>query len=392
MNETPSAERVHIGFFGTRNAGKSSVVNAVTGQDLSVVSPIKGTTTDPVYKAMELLPLGPVVIMDTPGMDDEGDLGSLRVRKARQSLNRADLALLVADVTAGLSPADSALVEVFKEKKIPYLIVWNKADLLPRVPESKAGEIYVSAKTGQGIETLKNTIGTMMPKDERRPLLGDLISAGDVVLLVTPIDESAPKGRMILPQQQAIRDVLDHDAAVMTVQPARLRDALSMLDRPPRLVVTDSQAFAEVSRTVPPEIPLTSFSILFARRSGLLEEAVKGARALKQLPDGAGILISEACTHHRQCNDIGRVKLPRMIRQFTGKDFTFSFSSGRDFPEDLSQFGLVIHCGGCMVTPRELLYRQKTAVDAGIPITNYGVLIAYILGILDRSIAMFESL
>ncbi len=400
LNEKPSGERIHIGFFGIRNAGKSSVVNAVTGQELSLVSEIRGTTTDPVQKAMELLPLGPVVIIDTPGIDDEGQLGEMRVRRARQILNKTDIAILVADIQKGLQSADLELCALFQEKEIPYILVWNKTDLAPAgesagCPDgiSPAAVRSVSALTGAGIYELKEQIGALAgnAKNDRK-LVGDLISPGDVVVLVTPIDESAPKGRMILPQQQMIRDVLDHDAINVVVQDTGLEKALASLQQKPSMVITDSQAFGKVSPIVPEEIPLTSFSILFARYKGSLEPLVKGAAALRSLKDGDRVLICEGCTHHRQCNDIGTVKLPGWIRGFTGRELQFAFTSGIDFPEDLSGYALVVHCGGCMLNEREMKSRIRHAADEGIPITNYGIAIAMMHGILRRSLSPFPDL
>ncbi|MBR2122885.1 MAG: [Lachnospiraceae bacterium] len=405
LNKTPSAERIHIGFFGLRNAGKSSLVNAVTGQALSIVSDIAGTTTDPVQKAMELLPLGPVVIIDTPGLDDEGELGALRVKRARQALNRCDIAVLAADVRAGLSPQDMALISLFREKDIPYLIVFNKTDLLeggvpgPDSPEKllhgqtgipKDRILFVSAKDGSGTEELKNAIGALMASDagkKEKRIIGDLLSPGSLVILVTPIDGSAPKGRMILPQVQTLRDILDADCSAVFVQPERLPGMLDILKEAPALVVTDSQVFGTVSKMVPEEIPLTSFSILMARYKGFLEPAVAGVSALASLKDGDMLLISEGCTHHRQCEDIGTVKLPGWIREYTGKELSFSFTSGGGFPEDLSPYALIVHCGGCMLSEREMLYREKCAADQGIPFTNYGTLIAAVNGILKRSLS-----
>ena len=403
LNDKPSGERLHIGFFGIRNAGKSSVVNAVTGQELSLVSEIRGTTTDPVRKAMELLPLGPVVIIDTPGIDDEGQLGEMRVRRARQVLNKTDIAILVADIQKGLQNADLELCAIFEEKQIPYILVWNKTDLIspssrqadPACPSSisPAAVAFVSALTGTGVYELKEQIGSLAGKQKNeKKLVGDLIAPGEVIVLVTPIDESAPKGRMILPQQQMIRDVLDHDAINLVVQDTALEGALAALARKPAMVITDSQAFGNVSRIVPEDIPLTSFSILFARYKGSLEPLVKGAAALQSLKDGDTVLISEGCTHHRQCNDIGTVKLPGWIRKFTGKDLQFAFTSGGEFPEDLSGYALAVHCGGCMLNEREMKSRIRHAADEGLPITNYGIAIAMMHGILKRSLSPFPQL
>ena len=389
LNATPSANRVHIGFFGCRNAGKSSVVNAVTGQELCIVSDTKGTTTDPVQKAMELLPLGPVVIIDTPGYDDEGELGLLRVRRTKQVLNKIDVAVLVVDTSVGLRDFDRELLALFAAKSIPHCLVYNKCDLA-NPPD---GPLQVSALTGEGIHELKETIARLALKEGPEPqLVGDLIQTGDLVVLVTPIDASAPKGRLILPQQQVIRDLLDHHAAAVVVQDTELSQVLNKLGTTPAMVITDSQVFREAAADTPESIPLTSFSILMARYKGLLEMAVRGAAAIDALQDGDMVLISEGCTHHRQCEDIGTVKLPRMLRKYTGKDIQFHTSSGNDFPEDLSAYKLVIHCGGCMLPGREVLYRMKCACDQSTPITNYGIAIAYMQGILKRSISMFPDL
>ena len=392
LNDTPSAERVHIGFFGRRNAGKSSVVNAVTGQELSVVSDVKGTTTDPVMKSMELLPMGPVVIIDTPGFDDEGALGELRVKKTKQILNRADCAVLVVDATQGMTPADQELVELFQQKDIPYLIAYNKSDLTA-APVLGEKELAVSAQTGENIQELKERIARLVKTGEdSRRLVGDLLSPGDLVVLVTPIDSAAPKGRLILPQQQTIRDILDAGAAAIVVKETGLKDTLHKLGTKPRMVITDSQAFAQVSRDTPEDIPLTSFSILMARYKGFLDAAVEGVAAIDHLRDGDRVLIAEGCTHHRQCEDIGTVKIPRWLSEYTGKDLQLEHSSGRDFPEDLSPYQLVIHCGGCMLNQREMTYRQKTAGDNGVPFTNYGITIAHLKGILKRSVELFPHL
>ena len=398
MNETPSADRVHIGFFGKRNAGKSSIVNKVTGQELAVVSDVKGTTTDPVSKAMELLPMGPVVIIDTPGIDDEGHLGELRVRKAKQVLNRVDVAVLVVDATVGKTSVDEELIRIFKEKEIPYLVVYNKADLLKNQTEHIHGEensevsIYASAATGQNIYELKEKIATLAVTDDLKLCLaGDLLKPSDFVILVVPIDKAAPKGRLILPQQQTIRDVLEAGAAAIVIKENELKNTLNTLGKKPKLVITDSQAFARVSEETPEDIWLTSFSILFARLKGNLKTAAAGAAALDKLKDGDKILISEGCTHHRQCDDIGTVKLPRWIRNYTGKELGFEYSSGREFPEDVTKYSLIVHCGGCMLNEREMRYRQKCAADQEIPITNYGIAIAYMQGILKRCVEMFPD-
>lgn len=392
LNDTPSGERLHIGFFGVRNAGKSSIVNAVTGQELSVVSDVKGTTTDPVTKAMELLPLGPVVIIDTPGFDDEGELGELRVRRTKQTLNRTDAAVLVVDGSAGMCDTDRQLISLFREKDIPYVIAFNKSDV-STVSEIPENGIAVSAADGTNICELKERIAAAAKKNENdKRLIGDLISPGDLIVLVTPIDSAAPKGRLILPQQMTIRDILDSDAMAVVTKETQLAETLEKLGTSPRMVVTDSQAFAAVSRIVPEEIPLTSFSILMARYKGFLEAAVKGAAAISQLQDGDTVLISEGCTHHRQCGDIGSVKLPALLKKTTGKDISIRLSSGRDFPEDLSPYSLVIHCGGCMLGEREVTYRMKTAADQNVPFTNYGTALAMMNGILRRSLSVFPDI
>jgi [FeFe] hydrogenase H-cluster maturation GTPase HydF len=394
LNETPSSERVHIGFFGRRNAGKSSLVNAVTGQDLVIVSDVKGTTTDPVYKAMELLPLGPVLIIDTPGIDDEGELGEKRVRKAKQVLNKTDVAVLVVDATAGKTKADTDLIGIFKEKNVNFVVAYNKSDLLSGAPvPSDPHEIYVSAKNNHHIETLKEKIAGLSAGEEPKlRIVGDLLHPSDIVVLVVPIDKAAPKGRLILPQQQTIRDILEADAAAVVVKEHELKEALSGLKQKPRLVITDSQVFAKVSADTPPDVPLTSFSILFARYKGFLLQAVRGVGVLDDLRDGDRILIAEGCTHHRQCDDIGTVKIPRWMRNFTGKQLEFSFTSGVEFPEDLSPYRLVAHCGGCMVNEREMAYRQKCAWDQGAAFTNYGTIIAHIQGILKRGVSIFPHI
>lgn len=392
LNETPSAERVHIGFFGQRNAGKSSVVNAITGQEISVVSEFKGTTTDPVTKAMELLPMGPVVIIDTPGFDDEGALGEKRVRRTKQILNRADCAVLIVDAAVDKTVADDALLALFRQKQLPYVIAYNKCDLVPPCA-AEADAIAVSARTGAGIHELKERIARLVSTDApHQRLVGDLLRPHDVVVLVVPIDASAPKGRLILPQQQAIRDILEAGAISVVAQDGDLTAAFDRLAAPPALVITDSQAFARVSRDTPETVPLTSFSILMARYKGFLEPAVRGAAAIDMLQDGDRILISEGCTHHRQCEDIGTVKLPNWLRQRTGKDLRIETSSGREFPEDLSPYRLIIHCGGCMLNEREMRFRQSCAADAGVPFTNYGTAIAHLHGVLKRSLSIFPAL
>ena len=398
LNTTPSADRTHIGIFGRRNAGKSSIINAITGQNLSIVSDVKGTTTDPVLKSMELLPLGPVVMIDTPGLDDTGELGELRIKKAYQILNKTDIAILVIDANMGMTKEDTAILQRIQEKNIPCAIVKNKCDLA--TPENDVADsipgnipsIKVSAATGKNIHELKELIASLVPTDDGRlGIVSDLISPGDFVVLVVPIDSAAPKGRLILPQQQTIRDILDTGAIAIVSKETELKETLASLGKRPSLVITDSQAFKEVSQIVPSDILLTSFSILFARHKGSLPIAVHGARALDHLKDGDTILISEGCTHHRQCDDIGTVKLPRWIRKHTGKELNFEFSSGTGFPDDLSRYSLIIHCGGCMLNEREIRYRMKCADDAGIPMTNYGIAIAYMNGILERSIEIFPE-
>ncbi len=392
LNDTPSGERLHISFFGRRNAGKSSLVNAVTGQELSVVSDVRGTTTDPVTKAMELLPLGPVVIIDTPGIDDEGALGELRVKKTRQILNRTDIAVLVVDSTAGLSSAEDELLKIFSEKKLPFLIVYNKSDLREKT-DCAENEISVSAANGDNINELKEKLAVLVRKNnEEKHITGDFLSEGDFAVLVTPIDEAAPKGRIILPQQQTIRDILDSGAIAVVTKESELAETLSKLGTKPKIVITDSQVFGMVSRIVPEDIPLTSFSILMARYKGFLDTAVKGAATISSLSDGDTILISEGCTHHRQCGDIGSVKLPALLRKTTGKSLNIELSSGREFPDDLSRYSLVIHCGGCMLNEREVTYRRKSAEEQNVPFTNYGIAIACMNGILRRSIGIFPEL
>ena len=392
LNDTPSGERVHISFFGRRNAGKSSLVNAITGQELAVVSEIKGTTTDPVRKAMELLPIGPVLIVDTPGFDDEGMLGELRIRKTKQELNRADMAVLVVDASDGMQDADHQLLSLFREKQIPYLVVWNKSDLLETVPPSNDHEIWVSATEGTCVWECKEILAKLGSSAmQERPLVSDLIHPLDIVILVIPIDKAAPKGRLILPQQQVLRDVLDSGAIPICTRETELSETLLKLTSPPKLVITDSQVFDKVDALLPPEIPLTSFSILMARYKGLLDAAVQGVRAVNDLQDGDVVLISEGCTHHRQCDDIGTVKLPRWLRQCSGKEITFETSSGHDFPENLSKYALIVHCGGCMLNEREIRYRMQCAQDQNVPITNYGIFIAHFRGILKRSIAMLPG-
>ncbi|WP_308590887.1 [FeFe] hydrogenase H-cluster maturation GTPase HydF [uncultured Megasphaera sp.] len=392
MNDTPSGERVHIGFFGCRNAGKSSVVNAVTGQDLSIVSATKGTTTDPVYKAMELLPLGPVEIIDTPGFDDVGALGEERVRRTKKVLNKTDIAVVVIDAAVGKSQADEDVLRLIREKNLPCLVVYNKADLVPQHAAPAGSEIYVSALQDDGIRELKERLARLKPEEAAAPIVSDLIQGGDFVILVVPIDTAAPKGRLILPQQQTIREIIDNDCAAIVVKEYELRHTLDVLGQKPALVITDSQVFAKVSADTPPGIRLTSFSILMARHKGLLENAVRGVTAIEKLKDGDTVLIAEGCTHHRQCDDIGTVKIPRWLRNYTQKDIQIETSSGRDFPDDLSEYAMVIHCGGCMLNGREVQYRMKCTADQGVPITNYGIAIAYMQGILKRSLSVFPYL
>ncbi len=402
MNQTPASERVHISFFGKRNAGKSSVINAVTGQDLAIVSSVRGTTTDPVYKTMELLPLGPVMVIDTPGIDDEGELGALRVRKSYQVLNKTDIAILVVDSTVGKSEEELELIHRFHKKGIPYLVVYNKIDLLSDdeiknlAMSVRAGEVLVSASDGMNIQELKEKIASLKPEDTHKyPLIQDLIEPLDLVILVVPIDKAAPKGRLILPQQQTIRDILERGALSLVVRDTELKSTLDHFLAQgvcPKLVVTDSQAFARVSKDVPENIMLTSFSILFSRYKGELETQLKGVSALSSIEDGDRILIAEGCTHHRQCGDIGTCKIPDWIRNYTGKKPVFEFTSGTEFPEDVSSYKMVVHCGGCMLNEREMKYRIACCQDQGVPITNYGLLIAQVTGILKRSLGPFPKM
>ena len=402
MNQTPASERVHISFFGKRNAGKSSVINAVTGQDLAIVSSVRGTTTDPVYKTMELLPLGPVMIIDTPGIDDEGELGALRVRKSYQVLNKTDIAILVVDSTTGKGEEELALIHRFHKKGIPYLVVYNKIDLLScegikdLAMSVRPGEVLVSAADGMNIQELKEKIATLKPEDTHKyPLIQDLIEPLDLVILVVPIDKAAPKGRLILPQQQTIRDILERGALSLVVRDTELKSTLDhFLSQGvcPKLVVTDSQAFARVSKDVPENITLTSFSILFSRYKGELETQLEGVAALSSIQDDDRILIAEGCTHHRQCGDIGTCKIPDWIRNYTGKKPVFEFTSGTEFPDDVSSYKMVVHCGGCMLNEREMKYRIACCHDQGVPITNYGLLIAQVTGILKRSLGPFPEM
>lgn len=403
MNQTPMSERVHIGFFGKRNAGKSSVMNAVTGQDLAVVSEVKGTTTDPVYKSMELLPLGPVVMMDTPGIDDEGELGSLRVKKSYQVLNKTDAAVLVIDGTIGASEEDRALLDRIRKKNIPFVVVINKKELADKAVEKRVKEelalndsqtAFVSASAGEGIYELKEQIAAIAAVEEpEKYLVRDLLDPSDIAVLVVPIDSAAPKGRLILPQQQTIRDILEADAVSVVVKETELKNVLGQFKKKPKMVITDSQAFEQVSADTPDDILLTSFSILMARYKGNLEQAVHGVTALDSLENGDIVLISEGCTHHRQCDDIGTVKIPRWIREYTGgKEIRIETTSGTEFPDDLTKYKLIIHCGGCMLNEREMKYRLSCAADQGVPMTNYGIMIAYVKGILKRSVEVFPDI
>ena len=417
LNDTVRADRIHIAFFGKRNAGKSSLVNAVTNQELAIVSDVKGTTTDPVYKAMELLPLGPVVMIDTPGYDDEGELGKLRVRKADQVMNKTDIGVLVADATTGLSDEDIQLAERLTKKNIPFVIVFNKSDMVSNTTvsadnvksttEDEAQKafngkeviyknitgkdvpcIYVSALNKTNIHELRELIASVKPENSERRLIGDLIEPSDMIILVMPQDEAAPKGRLILPQVQMIRDILDEHGMSLCVQTEETARAIASLKEKPKLVITDSQVFKKVAEAVPEEIPLTSFSILLARYKGYLDSALKGVKAIKELKKGDKVLISEGCTHHRQCNDIGTVKIPKWLKEKLGFEVEYDTSSGTEFPEDLSAYKAVIHCGGCMLNEREITYRIKCAEDQGVPVVNYGILIAYLQGILDRAVAV----
>ena len=392
LNDTASANRVHIGFFGLRNAGKSSVVNAVTGQELAVVSDVAGTTTDPVQKAMEILPLGPVVIIDTPGIDDVGELGAKRVGRARRTLMRSDVCVLVVDASEGEHDEDRALRALFEERHLPYVVVYNKCDLTSDRSLASDGVLYVSALTGEGIRALRERLAALAPKeDPDHRLLKGLVMPGDTCVLVCPIDESAPKSRIIYPQQMAIRDCLDSGSVALVCRETELERTLEALCEPPALVVTDSQAFRVVKGLVPERVPLTSFSILMARYKGFLETAVAGVAAVESLTDGDVVLMAEGCTHHRQCNDIGTVKIPAWIRAHTGASLVFETSSGRDFPEDLTRYALVVHCGGCMITEREVTYRMRCAEDQGVPFTNYGLVIAQMTGALERSVRVFPD-
>lgn len=392
LNTTPSSDRVHIGIFGRRNAGKSSIINAITGQKLAIVSEVLGTTTDPVSKAMELLPLGPVVMIDTPGLDDEGELGKLRVQKALQALNKTDIAVVVVDAAEGKTSADEMVIERIKSKNIPYIICYNKSDINKPI-ELSENEIAVSAETGENIWELKEKIASLVPDNTHEyPIISDKVEPGDFVVLVIPIDSAAPKGRIILPQQQVIRELLECGCTSVVCREHELASTLRDIGKKPKYVVTDSQAFGRVSKDTPDDICLTSFSILFSRHKGNLAEQVKGAAQLDKLKDGDKVLISEGCTHHRQCEDIGTVKLPGWIKKHTGKNLEFEFSSGTEFPSDLSKYALIVHCGGCMLNEREMKYRIKCAQDENVPITNYGVAIAHMHGILKRSLEIFPEI
>lgn len=387
LNDTPGGERTHIGFFGCTNSGKSSLINAVTNQQVSIVSEVKGTTTDTVEKAMELLPLGPLLLLDTPGIDDKSELGKKRIESAKKALRKCDIAVLVTDCTRQLNHTEKELIRTFKEKNIPFIIVNNKADLT-----DKGGEYFVSAKTGFGINALKEKLAQIADFDNKdRKIAGDLIKKNDFVVLVTPIDASAPKGRLILPQQQTIRDILDAGGISIVAKETELENTLKNLGKKPALVITDSQVFEYVSKIVPEDIPLTSFSILMARYKGFLDTAVKGADVIDKLQNGDKILISEGCTHHRQCEDIGTVKLPNLLKKYTGKELELHFSSGKDYPQNLNDFSLIIHCGGCMLNRKEMQYRMNTAIDENVPFTNYGIAIAHMKGILKKSIAAFNK-
>ncbi|WP_069650712.1 [FeFe] hydrogenase H-cluster maturation GTPase HydF [Caloranaerobacter ferrireducens] len=398
LNDTPRSTRVHIALFGKRNSGKSSIINAITNQEIAIVSDVKGTTTDPVYKSIEILPIGPCVIIDTAGLDDVGDLGELRIKKSMEVLNKTDVALFVIDTTVGITDEDKMIINRIKEKKIPLIIVLNKADIsevsneeiISLKKEFKVPVLAISALKKQGINELKKKIISVLPEDEDKfKIVGDLINPGDFVVLVTPIDKAAPKGRLILPQQQTIRDILESDAIAIVTKEYELKETLENISKKPKLVITDSQAFLKVAADTPKDILMTSFSILFARFKGDLVELVKGVKAIEKLKDGDKILVSEGCTHHRQADDIGRVKIPRWIRQITGKKLEFEFSSGSSFPDDVQKYSLIVHCGGCMLNRRGMLYRINSAKSLNIPIVNYGVMIAYVHGILDRALEPF---
>ena len=392
LNSTPNSDRIHIGIFGRRNAGKSSIINAITGQELAIVSDIEGTTTDPVSKAMELLPLGPVVIIDTPGLDDSGVLGEMRIKKTYQILNKTDIALLVVDSCVGMTEYDFAILEKIREKKIPCLTVFNKSDI-SGMSVNTENEISVSTVTGENIHELKERIARIVPQNIMEyPIIADKVKSGDCVVMVVPIDKAAPKGRIILPQQNTLRELLDSGCTAVVCRDSELEHTLDTMSKPPKFVITDSQVFGKVSKIVPENICLTSFSILFARHKGNIFELVKGVKKLDTLSDNDIVLISEGCTHHRQCGDIGTVKLPAWIKKYTGRDIKFEFTSGTEFPAELSKYSMIIHCGGCMLNEREMKYRIKCAADAEVPITNYGMTIAYVNGILRKSLEIFPEI
>ena len=392
MSNIVNAEKIHIGIFGLRNAGKSSIINSITGQNLAIVSDTPGTTTDPVKKAMELLPLGPVVIVDTPGLDDEGELGLLRVKKAKQVLNYVDIALLVIDAQRVITKLEEDLIELFKTKSIPYIIAYNKADLITNKENLNENEIYVSAKDGTNINELKEMLARILKRNDDKKIVQDLVNEGDTVLLVIPIDAGAPKGRIILPQQQVLRELIDKQVTVVIASPNNLKESMEKLSKKPDLVITDSQVFGVVDKLVPEDVLLTSFSILFARYKGNLETLVKGVEGLDRLKDDSYVLISEGCTHHRQCEDIGTVKMPKWIKDYTGKEINFDFTSGGEFPEDISKYNLIVHCGGCMINQREMHYRLEHSNDCNVLITNYGMAIAKMHGILKRSLKPFKEM
>lgn len=392
MNTTPKGERVHIALFGKRNAGKSSIINKITGQDLSIVSDVKGTTTDPVYKAMELLPIGPIMLVDTPGLDDEGKLGEMRMEKTRNVLQKTDIAIIAVDASdMEKLEMEHALAKELKERKIPCLWVFNKAEMLSQRADLEQG-MYCSTKTGEGIEEIKKWLASQAPKETNRPLVRDLVEQGDLVVLVIPIDSAAPKGRLILPQQQVIRDLLEKGAIPVVTREVELESVFHKLRQKPRLVITDSQAFEQVAKVTPQEIPLTSFSILMARYKGNLAMLAKNASKLETLKDGDRILMAEGCTHHRQCDDIGTVKIPRWIRQYTGKELIFETSSGGGYPKDLTRYAMIVHCGACMLPQKEMQFRMKSAKEQGVVIVNYGILIAYMKRIVQRSLQLFPEI
>lgn len=394
MSNIVNAERVHIGIFGLRNAGKSSLINSITGQNLAIVSDTPGTTTDPVKKSMELLPIGPVVLIDTPGLDDEGELGLLRINKAKQVLNYIDLAIIVKDIERPMLKNEREVVQLVENKKVPYIVVYNKIDRLNSMNELilEDNEYAVSTKTGEGIENLKDAIGKILKKEDEKRIVQDIVNEGDTVMLVIPIDSGAPKGRIILPQQQVLRELIDKNVTTVVANPENLSTTLDKLKSKPKLVITDSQVFGKVDKLIPEEVLLTSFSILFARYKGNLESLLSGVKGLDKLKDGSTVLISEGCTHHRQCEDIGTVKMPKWIKEYTEKDINFEFTSGGEFPEDISKYDLIVHCGGCMINAREMHYRLEQSKDQNVPITNYGMIIAKMHGILDRSIKPFKDM